>query len=188
MLKRLSDINPAHGFRAQGLAVLRKPLGFYPDATYYDLTQADVSPARSCQLVLTKKSILVLNGNVDQLCTFNLSAPLKLDRNQILDYARFYFAHVIGPHGLTGLIDAVDDINFREEPTPALRKALNEKIVPLTLNASLPDGGYQLRGTLLIKSTLFGAIIDIDLTGMVTATPGRVLAEVLPINDIALEG
>lgn len=188
LLARMNDIYPDHGFRAQGLAVLRKTLGFYPGALYYDVTQADISPSRSVQIVVGKKSALILDGNLDRLHQFNLGYPLALDRNQVLDYARFFFAHVIGPHGQTVLVDTVEDINFREEPTPALRKTLNEKIVPLTLNASLTDGGYQLRGSLLIKSTLYNAIMDIDLTGIITAQPNRVLAEVLPINDMALEG
>jgi hypothetical protein len=188
ILETLTTIQPRHGFRAQGLEVLKKTLSFYPEAIYYDITQADLHPERTCQLVVGKKSAHILDGQFAHLHTFNLSYPLTLDRQNVVDYARFYLAHMMGPHGITRVIDTVDDLSLRDEPTPALRSNLNDKIVPLGLNAALTGGGYQVRGTILIKSTLYTALFDIDMTGTLSATMGRVLAEVLTLHDQVLEG
>ena len=188
VIKRLDTMMPDHGLRVASLAVLRKPLHFYPGSMYYDLTQADTNPVRSIQIVLGKKAGHILDGSADKLAMFNLAFPLTLDKGNVADYARFYFTHINGPHGRTIVVDTVDDIHFREEPTPALRKSLNDKIIPLAINAALPDGGYQLRGTLLIRSALFSATIDIDMTGNVSAHAARVLADILPVGDLALEG
>jgi hypothetical protein len=189
-VKRLAKAQPEYSFRTDGLAVLRKTLGFYNDAIYYDLTQADLHPPLSLQLVLgkTDDQILVLDGTSGPVLEFNRACPLKLDRHQVMDYARFYLAHVTGPHGITAVIDMVDDLNLREEPTPSLRKSLHDKIVPLALNGSLPGAGYQLRGTLLIKRSLYSALIDVSAAGEITATPSRVLADILPVHDTVLEG
>lgn len=188
ILERVSQIRPQHGFRATGLEVLKKSIGFYPEATYYDLTQADIHPERSLQMVVSKKSSHILDGDFAHLHRFNLSAPLMIDRTQAVDYVRFYMGHIPGPYGLTRIMDTVDDLQLRDEPTPALRSSLNDKIVPLSLNASLPDGGYQIRGTILIKSTLYTALFDVGMTGIVSATMGRVIADVLSLHDRTLEG
>jgi hypothetical protein len=188
LLMGLAKSEPDHGFRTKGLSVLRKQLGFYQDAIYYDLTQADQHPARSRQMIAGPWGFVVMTGAVSDFETLNKLAVLKLDRNQATDYIRFYFAHLTGPHGLTTIIDTVDDLALREEPTPSLRKSLHDKIIPLTLRASLPDGGYQIGGTLLVRRTLIHATIDVLVDGQVIVTPGRVLAEVLPLQDSALEG
>lgn len=188
VLKILQDLRPHHGFHSNGLEVLKKPLGFYPDAIYYDVTQADTHPERTCQLVWGKKHGHILDGNFGHLHQYNLSYPLTLNRTVVVDYVRFYLAHVVGPHGLTRVIDTVDDLNLRDEPTPALRSNLNDKIIPLALNAAVPGGGYQIRGTVLIKTTLYTCLFDVDMTGTLTATMGRVLADVLTLHDQVLEG
>lgn len=188
LLAFLDRTQPDHGFRQAGLVVLKKPLSFYPHATYFDGTQADQHPSRSVQVVMGPKQGLILNGRADDVLVFNQTYPLQLDRHLAIDYARFYFAHVTGPHGLSVIIDTVEDLSLREEPTPALRKSIGDKIIPLSLQASLNNGGYQLRCTLLIKQTLYNVVLDIDMAGQVSAQVGRVIAELLPVVDRVLEG
>lgn len=188
VLKQLTGVYPNHGFRVEGLAALRKTIGFYGDAIYYDLTQADLHPAPTLQFVIGKNGdVLILDGRVESILAFNATQPFRLDRHLVMDYVRFYLAHVTGLHGITTLIDMVEDLDLREEPTPGLRKSLHDKIVPLALNGSLPGSGYQLRATLLIGSSLYTAMIDVGADGAVTAAPSRVLADHLPVQDAVLE-
>lgn len=187
ILARLDTVWPDHGFRASGLMMLKKQLGFYKDAIYYDLTQVNIHPARVTQFVFGPTQFFVCNGSRDSLVTLNRSYPIELDRTSVLEYIRFYFRHVTGPHGLSTIIDTVEDLHLKEEPTPSLRRALHDKIVPLTLNASLSGGGYQARGTLMVEQTLFSTFIDVTLNGDVSVELGRVLADLLPVSNQALE-
>lgn len=184
----LDRIMPDHGFRSVGLLALKKPLSFYDRATLYELTQADQHPAKNLGLVICGKEVLICDGQSASILAYNNRVPFRLDQNLVLDYARFYLAHVVGVHGQPHVIDTVEDLLLAEEPTPGLRKSLNDKIIPFALNASLAGGGYQLRGTLLIERSLFGVLIDVDTKGEVKPHPARILAEILPVIDRVLEG
>jgi hypothetical protein len=189
VLARLDQHLPHHSFRLQGLMMLKKKLGFYPDAFYLDLTQADQHPTPHLGVVYgPQERFLICRGDAPALMAFNQSYPLTLDRHLVLDYIRFYFAHITGPYGRSYLIDVVEDLQLKEEPTPALRRALHDKIVPLSLNASLAEGGYQARASLLVTQTLYSVFINVTFDGAVRVELGRVLADLLPVNDRALEG
>lgn len=187
-INRLNQIMPDHGFRQAGLMVLKKQISFYPNATYYDISQADQHPLRTLQVIFTDDQFLICNGSAEEILAFNAQVGLRLDTAHVLDYSRFYLFHVVGPHGKSFVIDTVEDLMLEEEPTPGLRKALNDKIIPFALNASLAGGGYQIRGTLLIEKTLYSVFIDVTPEGRVTAHQARVLAEILPVVNRVLEG
>lgn len=187
ILNELDYIIPNHGFLLPGLMVLKKILSFYDQSTYYEITQADQHPEKTIQIIIGQQKFFICNGYLHDLLLFNQQYPLILDRNNILDYVRFYFAHIVGPHGLSRIIDTVDDLYLKEEPTPNLRKSLHDKIIPLALNASLAGGGYQSRGTLLIEQTIFSVFIDVDPKGYIKVELGRVLADLLPISAKILE-
>jgi hypothetical protein len=135
-------------------------------------------------------SAFVCDGRADKLTAWNHAYPLTLDKDNVLDYVRFYFAHVVGSHGMTTVIDSVDDVGLEEEPTPSLRQSLSDKILPPTVQASLPTGGYQVAVTVLIRQTLYVAVFNVsDKDGSVTpsSTP-RVIADLLPVTNIVLAG
>lgn len=186
-LERFDQEIKNHGFVSTGLILLKKQILFYPNALYYDITQADQHPGRTIQVIVSKDRFYICDGNIDKLLEFNKSYPLTLDKSLALDYARFYFAHSVGPRGLSKIIDTVDDLQLKEEPTPLLRKTLHDKIIPLALNAALTNGGYQIRGTILVEQTIFSTFININLKGQVAVELGRVLADLLPISSRILE-
>jgi hypothetical protein len=190
VLEQLSIKRRDHRFRAVGLAALRKKIEFYPDAVYYDLTQADLHPAPTLQILTLKNGIdlTILDGRVKTLQDLNDKKELTLNRHLVLDYIRFYFAHITGPHGITKIIDAADDLDLREEPTPGLRKSLQDKILPLALNGALSDAGYQISGTVLIDRSLHTVLIDVDADGRVILNLMKTLADQLSVRDVALEG
>jgi hypothetical protein len=187
-LDDLSKIKPNHGLRLDGLMLLKKNLPYYTNGILYDATQADQHPALHHQWVMSGSFIYNMNGDPTLLYDFNNRVPLVLDRTTVMDYIRFYFSHIVGPHGLSWIIDTVEDLHLMEEPTPALRKALHDKIVPLSLNASLSGGGYQCRASLLVEQTLFSVFIDVNNQGRVGVELGRVLADLLPLGQRVLEG
>jgi hypothetical protein len=186
-LKRLDQEIKSHSFINTGLILLKKQILFYPGATYYELTQADQHPSKTMQVIVSEDRFYICNGNVDQLLELNKIYPLSLDKTLVLDYVHFYFAHTIGPRGISKIIDTVDDLQMKEEPNPVLRKALHDKIVPLVLNAGLTNGEYQMRGTILVEQTIFSTFINVNLNGQVTVELGRVLADLLPISSRILE-
>lgn len=188
ILNLLDHIMPDSGFRSVGLMVLKKEIGFYPSGIYYEIAQVDQHPLRTIQIIQSGKKTLICSGSVEDILSFNMTTPLSLDASNAPDYTRFYLAHVIGNHGKATLIDTVEDLMLEEEPTPALRKTLNDRIIPFALNASLAGGGYQMRGTVLIEKCLYSAFFDVTSNGQVQAQMVRVLAEILPVVNRVLEG
>jgi hypothetical protein len=168
--------------------VIKKPLKFYADATYYEIAEAHQNPARILSFIVTGDDLLFCDGDVEKLIDFNFKSKLILNKNTILDYVRFYMGHVTGPHGQSIIVDTVEDIGLQEEPSPGVRKSLNDRIVPLALHGSLPGAGYQCRGTLLIQKTLYSVYLDVDRLGRIMPRMNTVLADVLPVQDRVLEG
>lgn len=168
--------------------VIKKTLQFYAGATYYEVAEAHQNPARILSFIMTPNDILFCDGDAEKLIDFNFKNGLVLNKNTILDYVRFYMAHVTGPHGQSIIVDTVEDIGLQEEPSPGVRKSLGDRIIPLALHGSLPGAGYQCRGTLLIQKTLYSVYLDVDRLGRIMPRMNRVLADVLPVHDRILEG
>lgn len=187
ILQKLEVIAPKETFTAQGVSCLYKSLEFYPQARYYDITQADQHPARQCLVIDTPAATHLLNGNTESLYTFNEKIKIALSSELIEDYARFFIAHYRGSEGRTILIETVDDPIWLEDPTPSSRKLLSERITPLKITGTRKDGGWQLAVTLLIRNHMYEAQMEISPVGRVTFEQVETVAENLPVADLMMD-
>ena len=187
ILASLAQTLPDVSLHPAGLIAVQKTLPFYVESTYYEFTQADQHPARTVKFIRTPQVLFVCNGDATDFAAFHQICPPVLNKTTVLDYARFYISHIVGPHGMNILVDTVEDLGLQEEPTPSMRKSLQDRIVPLALHASLPGSGFQLRGTLLISQTLYSVYLDIDVGGGVFPHVHKGIADLLPVTDRVLE-
>ncbi len=164
--------------------VLIHDLSFYKDFFLAELSRHDVHPEIVRVAVCNKKGeVHVLNWTNEVIFQLNKSVPIQLNDNNIMDYIRFFFSYVRGKHGRFLIVESVDDIDWREEPAPAGRKALSKMIEPMTLKAK-EDGNIYIFGVCVVfKDSLFAAQVRVAPDGHIQMMNEELLVEDIPVGD-----
>lgn len=185
----MAEIRPllkGGGFDTGNVTVLGHDLSFYPGYRFLDIADHDTVPAFRKTVIYKPGDVIVLDGTNGPLYALNRRAPLNLSPLTVDDYARFFFSHVRSPQGRFLIVEGIDDINWREDPPPAARKALGKMIVPLTLAGRAKDGTYRLTGCVVFKNTLYRAVITVSTDGQISLADQEALVEDMPLQDDTL--
>jgi hypothetical protein len=157
-------------------------LDFYPGFKFLDISDHTVSPPTRRFALYSMGKVVPLNFSNDPIYELNRDLPIKLNEENVLDYARFFFSYVRGRHGRFLITEGVDDINWREDPPPAARKAIGKMLQPLELKKS---GGskYHISSCMMFKDSLFKSDIHITSDGFVSLVNEELLIEDMPVLD-----
>ena len=165
------------------VTILRHALSFYPDHVFYDIADFSAAKAIHRYVVMKDNVVTVLNWTNAVIYGLNKTAPITLSDENIGDYVRFFFSYVRGTEGKFTLAENVDDVAWKDDPSPSSRKAMGNMIVPLTLLEAHDNGDYNLEGTITFKNALFKAEIKVSSDGAVDITNQELLLEDLPVLD-----
>jgi hypothetical protein len=182
----LKDINPVMdgaAFSPATATLLAQGLGFYPGWRFIEIADYEQHPPRRRFVIHKAGKAVAMNGSNEPIYALNESVPITLDDSTVTDYVRFFFSNVRGRHGRFLITEAVDDIQWREEPPPAARKAIGKILVPLTLTGREPDGGYRLSACMMFKDSLFKAAVLVRHDGVVSLSDEELLIEDMPVLD-----
>jgi len=166
--------------------VLGQDLSFYPGYRFLDICDYDITPPFRKFVIHKPGNFVVLDWTNSPVYQLNDNVPLGLNRETARDYVRFFFTYVRGPHGRFSVAESVDDIDWREEPPPAARKALGKTLQPVTVSGRNEDGSFMLTACLMFKNTLYRANIHLSKAGRVTISNEEILVEDMPVLDSAL--
>lgn len=171
-------------FDAARVTAMTHNLSFYQGWYVAELSDHDQSPPVLRIVVCNDKGDVVpLNWSNAPIYKLNKLAPLVLNDNTLLDYVRFFFTFVRGKHGRFLIVDNVDDIDWREEPAPAGRKALSKMIAPLTLKSRDIDGTSTFTSSIIFKDSLFASEIVVKPDGHIEMKNEELLVEDIPVAD-----
>ena len=193
--KVLDDVNPyidGSRFEPEGSTVMAQDVTFYPEYSFLDLSDYNSHPPRKIFALYkagsndNDKHVQILNWTNVPIYEVNESAPIQLSESNILDYARFFFSYVRGRHGRFLLTETVEDIQWREDPPPAARKAVAKMIEPMKIIGQDEDGAFHLRCCLMFKDSLFSARVKITPTGEVDISEEELVLEDMPVFDDTL--
>jgi hypothetical protein len=182
----LQEINPVidgSPFAPATATVLAQALSFYPGYRYIEIADYEAHPPRRRFVIHKPRDVVAINGSNEPLYALNERAPIALNDNTVSDYVRFFFSNVRGRHGRFLITENVDDIQWREEPPPAARKAIGKILVPLTVTARENDGGYRLSACMMFKDSLFKANVTVRRDGVVSLSDEELLIEDMPVLD-----
>lgn len=182
----LREINPAldgADFDPATATLLAQALPFYPGHRFIEIADYESHPPRRRFVIYKPGAVTVLNGSNEPLYGLNDRAPVTLADANIADYVRFFFGNVRGRHGRFLITENVDDIQWREEPPPAARKAIGKILSPLTLTGRQPDGSWRLSACMMFKDSLFKAGITVRADGVVALGDEELLIEDMPVLD-----
>lgn len=172
--------------------IMRRPLAFYPGCWFYDVADHQTMPPRRRFLIAQQidkaappKNITILDGTPQSILTLNTSIPLNLNDSTITEYIQFYLAFVRGPEGRMVLIESLDDIPWRDEPSPSARKALAKMIAAIEPTGSV-GGNYYTKAQVIFSDGLYEVDIHVFKDGEVIFKEAKMLIEDMPVLDDVL--
>ena len=187
ILDQLNPLLDGAPFNPAMARVLSHDLPFYNGYSLVEVTDHDVNPLRQISFIYKKSTgedkIFLLDGQNEVIYYLNKAVPIFLSEEIIKLYVRFFFSYVRGRHGRFIIVENVDDVEWREEPAPAGRKALGKMIEPMNLKNISDEGAYYLSASIVFKDSLFESDISVDESGTVTLSNQELLVEDIPVID-----
>lgn len=171
-------------FHQSAATVMVHTLPFYENHLLVEIARHDQHPPLVRTVICDDKSgVTVLNWTNEPIHKLNAAAPIQLDDNNMMDYVRFFFTYVRGKHGRFIIIDTVDDIEWREEPAPAGRKALGKMIEPMHVIKRTEDGTTVFAVCIVFRDSLFTAEVHVKQDGLIVLQNEELLVEDIPVAD-----
>ena len=188
--KELLDIVVPHfeggSFAHDNAVILAQDFSFYPGYRFLDVANFEHVPPQHRYVLLGSDDVVVLDWSNEPIYALNDRLPITLSDNNIIDYVRFFFTHVRGKEGRFVVVENVDDIDWREEPPVAARKAIGEMLEPLHVFNKEKDGTYHLEACIVFQDSLFKSKIEVKSNGLVSLYDEELVVEEMPIADQTL--
>lgn len=170
-------------FNPETAVVMAQNVSFYPGYRFLDIAEYESVPPLRRFVIQKGDDVTVLNWTNEPIYLLNERAPVRLTEETIGDYVRFFFTYVRGRHGRFLITETVDDINWREEPPPAARKAIGNMLTPLAIESTDGDGNVVLNCSVMFKDALFRARVVVNESGLVNLADEELLIEEMPVLD-----
>lgn len=187
ILGRLNPQLDGAPFDVSMVRILGHALPFYPGYRLVEVSDHEENPPRRISLIhkegAEENPVYILDGRNEIIHQLNRQAPLSLTQENVALYVRFFFTYVRGRFGRFIVVENVDDIDWREEPAPAGRKALGKMINPVTLRTVEENGTYRLSANIIFKDSLFESEISVSADGNVNLSNQELLVEDIPVLD-----
>lgn len=182
----LGDITPALSgsvFEPDTVTMLGQELSFYPGYRFIDIADYEVTPHLRKFVIYKPGDVVALDWTNKPVYALNDRVPIGLTPETVLEYVRFFFTYVRGPHGRFIFAEMVDDIPWREDPPPAARKAMGGLLEAVTLHGRNGDGAYNVSACMVFKDTLYKTGILVAPDGRITMNNEEILIGDLPVQD-----
>ncbi|PZP57484.1 MAG: hypothetical protein DI586_00165 [Micavibrio aeruginosavorus] len=185
LVEKLKSDFDGSQFDPASTVIMARELPFYKNSKFFDIADHKNMPPARRFVVMLGDQATILDFTNAPIYGLNENAPVALNEKTVIDYARFFFSFVRGRHGRFIIIESVDDIQWREEPPPAARKAIGKMVAPIQLE-STENGVYRLGIHMMFKDSLFKSIVDIAPGGQVKILEETLLIEDIPVVDDTL--
>lgn len=166
--------------------ILAQNIPFYPGFRLLDIADHSQQPPRRRFAVYSLSRHFIINFSNEPIYAFNRDLPIQLDENNVGDYVRFFFNYVRGKHGRFIIVESVDDINWKNDPPLAARRAIGRMIAPVTLEKTDEKGHHHLRACMIFKDSLFKSAVRVEPNGLISLSDEELLVEDIPVLDDAL--
>lgn len=182
----LDKVNPLFEsieFDPVDTTIMAVELPFYDGYQLLHIADNTVMPATQRCVIYSHDKQAVLNFTNEPIYKFNQELPIELTEETVIEYVRFFFTYVRGKHGRFIMTENVDDIAWKEDPSPQARKSISDMIKPITLQSIDDSGVYHLKGCMMFKDSLFKSDIEVQTNGFVVLKNEELMIEDMPILD-----
>jgi hypothetical protein len=190
----LKAVNPAidlADFDSGDCLIYSKNLDFYPGYRLLDINSRAGDPVQRVFVIYCDdERFEVLDWSNKPIYRLNDQVPIKLDRDNVHDYVRMFFALVKGRKGRFHIVESIEDLDWKDDPPPSARKAIGNMLMPLTLvdspdnnSGDNHDSAWHLRGVFNYRDMLFQSDVHVSTYARVRMDNEEILVENLPIFD-----
>lgn len=184
LLERTKKSFDGVSFNPDNTVVMSREMSFYDGYRFYDLADHSHMPPARRFIMVKDDEVTVLDFTNMPIYSLNSKVPIRLNRDNVKDYVRFFFTFVRGRHGRFIIVESVDDISWREEPPPAARKSISKLIQPIAFHSSDGnDGKYYMQAQMMFRDSLFQADVTVQPDGLVQLSNEVLLIEDMPVMD-----
>ncbi len=180
----LSEINPhlePVPFSMESTTVRAQRLPFYKTYELYELTDLSAIPGARKYAIYKPGDVNVVNWTNQAIYETNEKAPITIDRNNVVEYVKFFFNYVRGRHGRFQIIETIDDIRWQIEPPLQGRKVMQEMLEPVTFVSQDEDGTFNLEAFMVFKDSLFKTKVHVKKDGLVSMSDEELKIEGMPV-------
>jgi len=182
LIDRLTPGWPGSVFDSARTVIHVRDLPFLNGWQLVEASDATALPEKKCIALDNGVECVPVQFDAAFIIDFCRARGLRLDRHTADDYLRFWIEYVRMGAEQFALVENVDDLPWREEPTPQARKSLAKSITPLTLTDSSPSL-FKYRACLLFRDALFDSALELTYDGKITVTSRDVIVEDLTVID-----
>lgn len=177
LLEETGNVLEQKGLDVSALKVRVATLPWYDDYKFY--VYQDLEQTR---YVLHKPGdVEVMNWTNEIIYRVNGKAPIKLDRKNVIDYAKFFFHYVRGQLGRFIIVEQPEEVAWLDNATSEEMQKVNDRLMAVAYKGIGRDSRYLLTASVVFKNALFKTNIRVAPDGLMELTDEELLLEDLNI-------
>lgn len=180
-LKPLADelrpVLEAKGMDVNALDVRVAALPWYDEYKFYVLQDHE----QTRYMLYKAGDAELMNWTNEIIYRTNDKAPIKLDRKNVISYAKFFFHYVRGQLGRFIIVEKPDEVAWLDNASDEEMQKVNDRLMPVTYKGIGRDNRYLLTATVVFKNALFRTNIRVAPDGLMELTDEELLLEDLNV-------
>ena len=167
--------------------IVRHPVDIYDGWSLVEVSHYGTNPPQKVSFLYkkgeTQRPIIILDGTDKSILEINKITKLKLKKDEITFYLKFYFEYVMGQYGRLKIIETIDSIDWLEELSLSAKKNLGKIVLPIEIKGLAHTGEYQVTANTVFKNALFRTDFLVSIQGEIIVQDRELLIDDLPIID-----
>lgn len=165
------------------LSLYQCTLSFYPNWRLIAvLNDKGYGPlARFALITEETENPILLDWTQPPVMEINDLAPIQLQKETVLEYAKFFLSFVRGPHGRFKIVESGRDMPWKRG-IKGNKKALAIKSMLSPEITEIASGTYEIRASILFKDILAHATLTVSENGDIAMGPPSIKIDALPIE------
>lgn len=123
----------------------------------------------------------LMNWTNEIIYRVNDKAPIKLDRKNVILYAKFFFHYVRGQLGRFIIVEKPDDVAWLDNANAEEMQKVADRLMAVAYKGIGRDNRYLLTSTVVFKNALFRTNIRVAADGLMELTDEELLLEDLNV-------
>lgn len=134
---------------------------FYDEFKFYALSDSTLPPPNTRYILYKPGDVSLMNWTNEPIYSVNERAPIKLERQTIIPYAKFFFHYVRGQLGRFIIVEKPEEVVWLTNANDKEKADVAQRLMPVTYNGIGRDGLFTLTATVIFKNALFKTDIKI---------------------------
>lgn len=152
-------------------------LPWYEEYKFYSLQDSE----QTRHMLYKAGDAEIMNWTNEVIYRTNDKSPIRLDRKNVIPYAKFFFHYVRGQLGRFIIVEKPDDVAWLDNANAEEMQKVADRLMPVTYKGIGRDNRYLLTATVVFKNALFRTNIRVAMDGLMELTDEELLLEDLNV-------